>query len=232
MRWFGNRFRSRIGYTWFCLGNSGFNHVWHGQRRAAKSLNATRRIRATERSGDGQPAGLPEGRAEPRQLNDSLRPAWERTVMVFDEDPGESRQLTLFPSDREPPADGTAALRVRLDSPRLERPRQWGACRWAINSGKAFTSMTSSARACPPTREGTDWAKILRMLVIYRPPAPGSEWRLHRHWFSTTASADLSPTPRPDRGAPLCRVPRPLPGAHPAPAAAQNRRRLDAAQCV
>jgi hypothetical protein len=29
------------------------------------------------------------------------------------------------------------------------------------------------------------------VLVIYRLLAPGSEWRLHRHWFSTTALPDL-----------------------------------------
>jgi hypothetical protein len=32
---------------------------------------------------------------------------------------------------------------------------------------------------------------MLRILAIYRLLAPGSEWRLHRHWFATTALADL-----------------------------------------
>jgi len=41
------------------------------------------------------------------------------------------------------------------------------------------------------SREGTDWEKVLRILVIYRLLSPGSEWRLHRHWFETTALADL-----------------------------------------
>ena len=31
------------------------------------------------------------------ELNDSQRRAWERTVTVFDESRGESRQLALFP---------------------------------------------------------------------------------------------------------------------------------------
>jgi transposase len=41
------------------------------------------------------------------------------------------------------------------------------------------------------TREGTDWGKVVRILAIYRLLSPGSEWRLHRHWFSTTALGDL-----------------------------------------
>lgn len=41
------------------------------------------------------------------------------------------------------------------------------------------------------SREGTQWEKVQRILVIYRLLAPGSEWRLHRQWFETTALADL-----------------------------------------
>lgn len=32
---------------------------------------------------------------------------------------------------------------------------------------------------------------MLRLLTLYRLLSPGSEWRLHRHWFATTACADL-----------------------------------------
>jgi hypothetical protein len=32
---------------------------------------------------------------------------------------------------------------------------------------------------------------VLRLLTLYRLLSPGSEWRLHRHWFGTTALADL-----------------------------------------
>ena len=41
------------------------------------------------------------------------------------------------------------------------------------------------------SREGTNWEKVLRLLTLYRLLSPGSEWRLHRHWFATTACADL-----------------------------------------
>jgi hypothetical protein len=41
------------------------------------------------------------------------------------------------------------------------------------------------------SREGTDWEKVLRLLTLYRLLSPGSEWRLPRHWFGTTALGDL-----------------------------------------
>lgn len=41
------------------------------------------------------------------------------------------------------------------------------------------------------TREDTDWEKVLRILTLYRLLSPGSEWRLHRQWFQTTALGDL-----------------------------------------
>jgi len=44
----------------------------------------------------------------------------------------------------------------------------------------------------PLNREGTDWEKVVRILTIYRLLNPGSEWRLHRHWFATTALATCS----------------------------------------
>jgi transposase len=43
----------------------------------------------------------------------------------------------------------------------------------------------------PPFRQGTRWLNILKLLVAYRLIEPGSEWRLHRHWFERSAMADL-----------------------------------------
>ena len=42
-----------------------------------------------------------------------------------------------------------------------------------------------------PSREGTPWLKVLKVLVAYRLIDPGSEWRLHRQWFDASAMADL-----------------------------------------
>lgn len=43
----------------------------------------------------------------------------------------------------------------------------------------------------PNSREGTNWRHVLQTLVIYRLLDPGSEWRLHRQWFASSAMADL-----------------------------------------
>jgi len=43
----------------------------------------------------------------------------------------------------------------------------------------------------PNSREGTCWRHVLETLTIYRLVDPGSEWRLHRHWFQHSAMADL-----------------------------------------
>ena len=124
------------------------------------------------------------------EINDSQREAWQRSIRVFDEDSGQSRQLALFPADRLPP-DGADAVQVRLDRLRLEQPRQWGACWLADELWRTLHLDDFFGARLPLGREGTDWEKILRILTIYRLLAPGSEWRLHRHWFGTTALPDL-----------------------------------------
>ena len=125
------------------------------------------------------------------EINDSQRCAWEKTISVFDETRGGARQLALFPADRVPPADGAEAVQVRLDALRLENPRQWGACWLADHLWRTLHLDDFFGARLPVTREGTDWEKVLRVLAIYRLLSPGSEWRLHRHWFATTALSDL-----------------------------------------
>jgi transposase len=110
---------------------------------------------------------------------------------VFDEKEGSHQQLALFPSDRTPPAGGTDAVQVRLHELTLRHPWQWGACWLADHLWRTLHLDEFFGARMTPSREGTDWEKVLRILVIYRLLAPGSEWRLHRHWFKTTALADL-----------------------------------------
>ncbi len=126
------------------------------------------------------------------ELNDSQQRAWERTIAVFDEQTGEERQMALFPADRAPPpASETESVQVRLNELRLSHPRQWGACWLADHLWRTLQLDEFFAARLPVSREGTDWEKVLRILVIYRLLAPGSEWRLYRQWFATTALGDL-----------------------------------------
>jgi hypothetical protein len=125
------------------------------------------------------------------EINDSQRRAWERTIAVIDERDGVSRQLALFPEDRTPPPGEVETLQVRLSALTLERPRQWGACWLANELWRTLRLDDFFGARLAVSREETDWEKVLRILVIYRVLSPGSEWRLHRHWFSTTALPDL-----------------------------------------
>jgi len=64
-------------------------------------------------------------------------------------------------------------------------------------AGVAARSVLGRASAAEPQEPapaeagGTRWDQELFVLVAYRLLAPGSEWRLHRHWFERTALADL-----------------------------------------
>ncbi len=43
----------------------------------------------------------------------------------------------------------------------------------------------------PPSRQGTRWLDVLKVQVCYRLIDPGSDWRLHRHWYAHSALRDL-----------------------------------------
>ena len=125
------------------------------------------------------------------EINDSQRAAWQKAIAVFDEHDGQTRQCALFPADRTPPLTATPAVQVQLSQLQLHRPRAWGACWLGDQLWRELQLDTFFAARLGRSREGTDWEKVLRLLTLYRLLAPGSEWRLHRHWFATTACADL-----------------------------------------
>jgi hypothetical protein len=125
------------------------------------------------------------------EINDSQRVAWQKAIDVFDERDGQTRQCAPFPHDRTPPATDTPAVPVQLSRLQLCRPRSWGACRLGDQLWRDLQLDTFFAPRLGVSREGTDWEKVLRLLTLYRLFSPGSEWRLHRHWFATTACADL-----------------------------------------
>lgn len=125
------------------------------------------------------------------EINDSQRKAWERTIAVIDEREGKTRQMALFPADHRPPPGEVDTLQVRLGELSLERPRQWGACWLGDHLWRLLHLDDFFGARLPVSREDTDWEKVLRIIVIYRLLSPGSEWRLHRHWFGATALGDL-----------------------------------------
>ncbi len=48
------------------------------------------------------------------EVNDSQQAAWRKTLEVFDEQQQRSRNLSLFPEDREIPENAVDSLQVRL----------------------------------------------------------------------------------------------------------------------
>jgi len=126
------------------------------------------------------------------EINDSQHQGWCRVIEIFDEECEQSLPLALFPADREVP-DHAAGLgvQVRLDAMELHRPRQWGAC-WL--AGLLYEQLGLDrfwSERLPNSREGTCWRHILQTLVSYRLIDPGSEWRLHRLWYESSAMGDL-----------------------------------------
>lgn len=126
------------------------------------------------------------------EINDSQKEEWIRCIQAFDVTEQRQTRLALFPADRPVPAHAhDYGVQVRLNEFRLERPRQWGAC-WAFCQLWEELHLDAFWRSrLTESREGTSWYHVLMLLVAYRLIDPGSEWRLHRHWFEHSAMGDL-----------------------------------------
>jgi hypothetical protein len=130
---------------------------------------------------------LPSGRVAQRrvlylgEINDSQPAAWRKTLEVFDETEQRARRLSLFPEDREVPADALDAVQVKRAEMELRRARAFG------NYWLGAFWEARLARG----REEVAWAKVLELLVVSRLVSPDSEFRLHRQGFDPSALGDL-----------------------------------------
>src|SRR6185437_8574602 len=136
-------------------------------------------LRSTNRKKDGKDhryfsivenRRLPGGKTAQRmvlylgEINDRQQAAWRKTLEVFDEAEQRFTTMSLFPEDRELPADAVDSAQVRLSGLELRRPRVFGNC-WL---------------ACE-----------LWLLVANRLIDPGSEFRVHRQWYVDSAMDEL-----------------------------------------
>lgn len=163
-------------------------------------------LRRHERSKDGKPhtywslvetIRTPDG---PRQrtlcylgeLNDSAQARWVKTVEVFNEQ-GESRQLKLFPSEVEPPAEDAAVARVLLEKVRLERSRRFGDCFLGLELWKRLEldGFWQALLDGPQDLADVPWSRVAALLAINRLCAPGSELAIEERWYPSTALDDL-----------------------------------------
>jgi transposase len=163
-------------------------------------------LRCTHRQEDGKEhrywnvvenRRLADGRVVQRQvlylgeINGSQREAWRRTIEVFEDGATAAQTMALFPADRPVEVEDEQVVRIRLQAVELRRPRQWGACWLACTLYGQLGLKEFWAERLPPSRKGTRWDLILQALSCYRFMDPGSEWRLHRHWYENSAMADL-----------------------------------------
>lgn len=126
------------------------------------------------------------------EINDSQKAAWTKVVDIFDTEEKKTTELALYPSDHPVPDHARDyGVQVRLRDFSLHRPRQWGACWVGCQLWDQLKMEEFWRPLLTDSREGTCWYHILQTLTLYRLIDPGSEWRLHRHWFANSAMADL-----------------------------------------
>lgn len=121
------------------------------------------------------------------EINDQQQAAWRKTLEVFDEAEQRFTTMSLFPDDRELPADAVDGAQVRLSGLELRRPRVFGNCWLACELWQQLGLDEFWRQRLPPGRETVGWEKVLRLLVVNRLLDPGSEFRVHRQWYVDSA---------------------------------------------
>ena len=125
------------------------------------------------------------------EINSSQQEAWRKTIEIFEDGQVKPKTVALFPENRVASITGDEIVQIRLKDLEVKRPRQWGACWLACELYQKLELDQFWAQKLPASRKGTRWDLILQISVIYRLLDPGSEWKLHRQWFESTAMADL-----------------------------------------
>jgi transposase len=166
-------------------------------------------LRSTNRKKDGKDhryfsvvenRRLPGGKTLQRtvlylgEINDQQQAAWRRTLDVFDEDAQCNSTMSLFPHDREIPADALDGVQVKLSGLELRRPRIFGNCWLACELWQQLGLDEFWQQRLPEARAAVSWEKVLRLLVVNRLLDPGSEYHVHRQWFVDSAMDELLET--------------------------------------
>jgi transposase len=128
------------------------------------------------------------------EINDQQQAAWRKTLEVFDEDRQDFRTMSLFPDDREVPADVLDSIQVKLSGLQLRRPRTFGACWLGCELWQQLGLDEFWQQRLPEAREAVSWEKVLQLQVVNCLLDPGSDFRLHRQWYVDTAMDELLET--------------------------------------
>jgi hypothetical protein len=163
-------------------------------------------LRSTNRHKDGKDhryfsivenRRLPGGKTAQRtvlylgEINDRQQAAWRKTLEVFDEAEQRFTTMSLFPDDRELPADAIDSMQVRLSGLELRRPRVFGSCWLACELWQQLGLDEFWQQRLPAGRESVSWEKVRRLLVVNGLLDPGSEFRVHRQWYVDSAMDEL-----------------------------------------
>jgi transposase len=166
-------------------------------------------LRSTNRKKDGKDhryfsvvenRRLPGGKTAQRtvlylgEINDQQQAAWRKTLDVFDEAEQRYTTMSLFPDDREIPADALDSAQIKLSGLELRRPRAFGNCWLACELWLQLGLDMFWQEHLPKGREAVSWEKVLRLLVVNRLLDPGSEFRVHRQWYLDSAMDQLLET--------------------------------------
>jgi transposase len=128
------------------------------------------------------------------EINDQQQAAWRKTLEVFDEKEQRYTTMSLFPDDREIPADALDSVHVKLSGLELRRPRIFGNCWLGCELWHQLGLDEFWQQRLPEAREEVSWEKVLRLLVVNRLLDPGSEFHVHRQWFVDSAMDELLET--------------------------------------
>ena len=128
------------------------------------------------------------------EINDQQQAAWRKTLDVFVEEEQRYTTLSLFPEDREIPANALDSVQVKLSELELRRPRAFGHCWLACELWSQLGLDEFWQQRLPEARESVSWEKVLRLLVVNRLLDPGREFRVHRHWYVDGAMDELLQT--------------------------------------
>src|SRR3974377_230877 len=136
-------------------------------------------LRSTNRRKDGKDhryfsvvenRRLPGGKTAQRtvlylgEINDRQQAAWRKTLDVFDEAEQRYTTMSLFPDDRELPADAIDSIQVRLSGLELKRPRIFGNCWLACELWRQLGLDEFWQQRLRPGREAGGWGEGLRLL--------------------------------------------------------------------
>jgi transposase len=125
------------------------------------------------------------------EINDQQQADWRKRLQVFDEERGSYTSVSLFPDDRELPANELDSLAVKLSELELRRPRHYGDCWLACEMWHALGLEQFWQERLSRGREAVSWEKVLRLLTVNRWLDPGSEFRVHRQWYADSAMDEL-----------------------------------------